>query len=234
MIMTFGPQMPAPGEKEGRFRSMRLLKNPISASLLGMNRAISVEGVATFESLSIDRAGTGYELMAAASPLTEATSDPLVVTPCPPANPAYARTLCVIDPPGDSSTDIDLRKVVLSFDANSGAYEMHLIADSDSPFVGEFRININFFNPEAEEVFRDVLNDYDLATAETQIVLTGICPGLLKWLPGDEVYLHSLDGGPNPPGTRFFRSAVSRFPMGFLDNEDMIAFKNRPLPAVVR
>jgi hypothetical protein len=48
--------------------------NPTTATLSGANTATAVDGAATFSGLSVNKAGTGYTLTAAASGLPEATS----------------------------------------------------------------------------------------------------------------------------------------------------------------
>jgi hypothetical protein len=48
--------------------------NPSAATLFGTKTVTAVNGVATFSTLSIDKAGTGYTLQASASGLTSATS----------------------------------------------------------------------------------------------------------------------------------------------------------------
>jgi hypothetical protein len=55
--------------------------NPGSSTLSGTAAVPAVAGVATFSSLSINNAGTGYTLIAAAPSLTSATSATFNVTP---------------------------------------------------------------------------------------------------------------------------------------------------------
>src|SRR5207253_10986976 len=52
----------------------------------------AVNGMATFPSLSVDKAGTGYTLRATASGLTDATSSTFNVTPPPNQSPVAAFT----------------------------------------------------------------------------------------------------------------------------------------------
>src|SRR5439155_221175 len=65
--------------------TMVLGANPTGATLGGTTRVAAVDGVASFASLSINKAGT-YTLTASASAsgLTSATSDPFDITPGPP------------------------------------------------------------------------------------------------------------------------------------------------------
>jgi hypothetical protein len=55
--------------------------NPAGGDLSGTTTVTANSGVATFANLSIDRAGTGYRLSAAASGATEGTSAPFAITP---------------------------------------------------------------------------------------------------------------------------------------------------------
>ncbi len=66
--------------------------NPGSATLSGTATANAVAGVATFSTLSLDRAGTGYDLTASSGALTGATSSAFDITP------AAAAALVVIAP----------------------------------------------------------------------------------------------------------------------------------------
>src|SRR6267142_311740 len=57
--------------------------NPAGGTLSGTKIVTAVNGVATFSTLSIDRAGNGYTLVATATGLTGATSAPFNITPRP-------------------------------------------------------------------------------------------------------------------------------------------------------
>jgi len=63
--------------------------NPASGTLSGATNAAAVNGVATFSTLSIDKAGSGYTLTAAASGLTGATSGAFDVTAPPATHVAF-------------------------------------------------------------------------------------------------------------------------------------------------
>ena len=63
----------------GNTVTIALAGNPGGATLSGTKTVAAVNGVATFSNLSLDRAGTGYTLMASASGLTSATSLPFDV-----------------------------------------------------------------------------------------------------------------------------------------------------------
>lgn len=56
------------------------LQNAAGASLSGTTSVATVGGVATFSSLSVNRAGSGYRLAAAATGVSGATSDPFTVS----------------------------------------------------------------------------------------------------------------------------------------------------------
>src|SRR5205807_3328337 len=59
--------------------SLTLGTNPSGATLSGTTTVGAVDGVATFDNISIDRPGSGYSLAAAASGLTSLASTPFVV-----------------------------------------------------------------------------------------------------------------------------------------------------------
>ena len=146
---------------------------------------------------------------------------------------AGQRELVVEDPLGDNTGLTDLAKMTLRFDPRTGNYEILLSATAAQPFQGEFRVNINLFNPARQSFFADTMNDIRLETPTTTLRLTGYHPALRSWLPGDQVHTNSLGGTPNPTGSTLFRSGVSHFPMGYLTNEDVIAFADVTVPAVV-
>jgi hypothetical protein len=141
--------------------------------------------------------------------------------------------LTVEDPLGDNTGPTDVTGMTLRFDPQTGLYEVILSASAVQPFQGEFRVNINLFNPMRQSFFHDTMNDIRLATPTTTVRLTGYHRALRDWQPRDEVYTNSLGGTPNPAGSTLFRSAVSHFPMGFLTNEDVIAFADVAAPAVL-
>jgi hypothetical protein len=57
------------------------LTNAAGATLAGTTTVAAVAGVATFSTLAVDKAGTGYQLAATATGVTSATSDPFAITP---------------------------------------------------------------------------------------------------------------------------------------------------------
>ena len=63
--------------------TVAIAKNPGGGTLSGTTTVATVAGVAAFNDLSIDRTGTGYQLLATASGLSSATSNGFVVTAGP-------------------------------------------------------------------------------------------------------------------------------------------------------
>jgi len=130
------------------------------------------------------------------------------------------------DPVGDYTGTIDVTGMSFDFDNTTGNYTITLTATTANPFVGQFRVNVNLFNPDAiaaDSLFSDASNDYNLAAATTSLTLTGTNPHLLAWHTGDRVATNSFPFG-DPPGVTLFRSTVTNFPIGFLTNEDAIAY----------
>ena len=124
-------------------------------------------------------------------------------------------------------------EMTLQFDDISGVYEISLKASDSSPFVGDFRINVNLFNVDAGSFFGDTTHDYSVFMPTTVLTLTGTSPQLTSWSIGDRVYTNSLFGTPNPANVSLFRTSVSSIPHGFLVNEDYVAFVDPTKPAMV-
>src|SRR5207249_1986474 len=61
--------------------TMAIGTNPASGSLSGTTTVAAVNGVATFSTLSLNRAGAGYTLTASATGLTSATSNAFNISP---------------------------------------------------------------------------------------------------------------------------------------------------------
>ena len=61
--------------------TVTLGSNPGGGTLLGVTTVNVVRGVASFDDLAIDRASSGYTLVARSGSLTEATSVPFAVAP---------------------------------------------------------------------------------------------------------------------------------------------------------
>ena len=133
------------------------------------------------------------------------------------------------DPVGDSTGTIDVTQLVVIYDSVTGQYKATLTATNAQPFLAGFRVNLNLFNPSrlpAHSYFGDTLNDYNLATAKTKLILTGSNPSLPFWQVGDVVATNTAaSGGQNPPGSTLYRCNVLSTPFGgFLTNEDAIAY----------
>jgi len=128
------------------------------------------------------------------------------------------------DPVGDNTGPIDVTQMSVTFDNGTGAYEIVLRATTLEPFLSQFRINVNLWNPTASSFFQDAGNDFNLSTGVTVIVLTGTNLNLPAWHAGDVVATNTLAGLGNPPGSTFFRTSVISPPFTFLTNEDAISF----------
>jgi len=88
---------------------------------------------------------------------------------------------------------VDLVGLELVFSNTTGDYEITLYATPQNPFIGGFRVNVLLFNPDTGSLtpdpalFVDSLNDFVLATASTEVTITGTDPRLLAWDLGDRV-----------------------------------------------
>ena len=138
------------------------------------------------------------------------------------------------DPVGDNSGNIDVRNMSLVFDDQTGNYMLTVGATESKPFLGNFRININLFNPDTgptssnPSYFGDTFNDYNLATPTTELVLTGINANLTSWGIGDRVATTTLSGLGNFDDASFFRTAVGDLPLGpIFVREDIIGYDDR-------
>ncbi|MBI5085121.1 MAG: PEP-CTERM sorting domain-containing protein [Acidobacteria bacterium] len=138
---------------------------------------------------------------------------------------AAALMLSISDPVGDSTGVVDATGLTMWFDNTTGDYTIKLTADAANPFIGTFRINLNLFNPDTGSVaqdpsyFVDTMNDYDLASPVTEIILTGTNTRLISWGAGDRVAYTSTPLG-NPTGIALFRSGVWS-PLPLAGTEDM-------------
>lgn len=133
---------------------------------------------------------------------------------------ANARSLVFsfTDPQGDQQGRIDVTSMTVTFDDTTGDFAIILRADAEHPFAGQFRVNINLFNPDAMLPGNDrstvsiTLKDYNLVTPTNTLQLTGTVPNLQGWGLGNRVAASSPPFG-NPPGTSLFRSAVEDLPV---------------------
>ena len=81
--------------------------NPGGGTLSGTTSSVASNGVATFSGLSIDRAGNGYTLTAAASGLSGATSGAFNITTTPPPPPPPATQLAfTVQPSNTEAGDV--------------------------------------------------------------------------------------------------------------------------------
>ena len=152
----------------------------------------------------------------------------------------YAQELMVSfsDPVGDHSGNVDLMDMTMTFDGNTGDYEIALVAVPKAPFNGSFRVNINLFNPDTGTTardpayFQDSSNDFDLEAPVLTLSLSGVNERLTHWDAGDRVAASTSILG-NPDGTSLFRSSVLDLPItgcgplppsGNICDEDAIAF----------
>lgn len=158
------------------------------------------------------------------------------------AGPPPPHTLSFSDPIGDPTGSIDVTGMVMSFRSNSGEYTIVLTADAAHPFLGQFRVNINLYDPSApsgQSTFQHVAqssafdpkankgNDFDLPVAQTTLTLTGHNQVLKSWKAGDLVATSTWAGLGNPPGAALFRSSVDGLPFTFLTNEDVIGYNDQ-------
>ena len=146
--------------------------------------------------------------------------------------------LLVDDPRGDHTGLSDIDYMRLAFNKVTGEYRITIVSYQDAPFRDSLRVNINLLNWDLGTArypafFCDTMNDMMIAGSTTTLVLEGVDDRLLAWEEGHRVLTNSLGGTPNPEGASLYRSSVTHFPMGFLSNEDVIAFASRTKPAVI-
>jgi hypothetical protein len=154
---------------------------------------------------------------------------------------AQALTVSFTDPVGDQTGTIDVIGMVMTF-SKTGHYKIELTASADHPFLGEFRVNINLYNPTVPPkarflsvackncaVFDPAVNhsDFNLTVPTTTLTLmTGKSKVLKTWDKGDQVAISSFAGLGSPAGVSTFRSEVANMPFTFLTNEDTIGYNN--------
>jgi len=132
------------------------------------------------------------------------------------------------DPVGDHHGSIDVVGLDFTFDHGTGDYTILLTADAANPFRGNFRININIFNPDTGVLvdnpayFEDTSNDYDSLPSVTTLTLTGTNVKLRSWDIGDRVATSWLPFG-YPTDRGPFSSMVWDLPELYPE-EDLIAF----------
>ena len=94
------------------------------------------------------------------------------------------------DPVADQTGSVDVTEMNFLFDTDTGNYTVILSAAPDAPFLGQFRVNVNLYNPDvlpAYSYFQDTFNEFDLSTATYRIKLTGTNPSLQYWAMGHRV-----------------------------------------------
>jgi len=154
---------------------------------------------------------------------------------------AQARTLAFTDPIADQTGTVDVIGMVMTF-SKTGHYRIDLTASPDHPFVGQFRVNVNLYNPEVSAkarffsfackncaVFDPAINhsDFNISVPTTTLTLMkGKSKVLKTWDKGDQVAISSFAGLGTPPGVSVFRSAVANMPFSFLTNEDTLGYNN--------
>ncbi|MFN2398851.1 MAG: hypothetical protein ABR543_09480 [Gemmatimonadaceae bacterium] len=202
----------------------------------GLSPVLALYGrrIATFSALASALVTFGCGEPTATSPQLPQAPQPDLATTA-----TYPMTLSVLDPVGDQTGPIDVVSMVMNFDNTTGQYEIIITADTSHPFVGLYRVNINLYNPDVttypvSSFFSDAMNDSTITTPTTSIILTGTNSVLLAWNSGHRVFTNSLAGTGNAPGISLFRSSVNGFPLGFLTNEDVIAFANLAQPATIQ
>ena len=152
-----------------------------------------------------------------------------------------ARTVSFTDPVADQTGTVDVIGMVMTF-SKTGHYRIDLTSSADHPFVGQFRVNVNLYNPEVSskarffsfackscQVFDPAINhsDFNLTVPTTTLTLkTGKSKILKSWDKGDQVAISSFAGFGSPAGVSVFRSAVANMPFTFLTNEDTIGYNN--------
>jgi hypothetical protein len=77
--------------------SVALAANTAGGTLSGTTTVTAVDGVATFPGLSIDKAGTGYTLVASASGLTSSTSTAFSITQATTTLPQFGHVVIVVE-----------------------------------------------------------------------------------------------------------------------------------------
>ncbi|MCA9240603.1 MAG: hypothetical protein KDA37_10400 [Planctomycetales bacterium] len=107
--------------------------------------------------------------------------------------------------------------MTLTLNNLTGDYQAVLTTTPARPFAGDFRVNLNLFNPDVgsttawESFFSDTLNDLHLASPSQRLILSGSMPRLSGWRAGHRVSSHSGPFG-NPDGISLFHSEVRNTP----------------------
>jgi len=122
------------------------------------------------------------------------------------------------DPVGDNTGAIDVTAMSFDFDNATGDYTITLTATTANPFVGQFRVNINLFNPDAitiANLFSDALNDFNLASpTTTSLTLTGTNP----------IFWHGMQATGLPLTTSLLAIRLPLPPLGLQQPTFQLAF----------
>jgi hypothetical protein len=128
--------------------------------------------------------------------------------------------------PDIPASGIDLEELTLLWGPDTGDYTLIWRASPAQPFIGNFRLNANLFNADAEastSFFSDTFNDYSLVQPQTIIIENGSsAPQLTSWLDGDRI----ASACPEPLGCP---PLVSVFWSGLLAG-DVIEPQVQPVP----
>jgi hypothetical protein len=122
------------------------------------------------------------------------------------------------DPVGDHTGIVDVVRMNFTFDPMTGEYTILLTADPANPFRGDFRVNINLFNPDTgttaqnPSFFEDHMNNYYSVLPVSTLTLTGTNTRLLSWDRGDRVATATWPFG-TPDGIGSFGSSVGDLPV---------------------
>jgi hypothetical protein len=143
--------------------------------------------------------------------------------------PVFTHTLRVDDPAGDNTSPIDVRRMVMDFNPSTGNYQI-IIAAPVSPFIGNFRVNVNLLNGFTGVLFSDNVRDFGYTSPVALVRLAGTNSLLSTWAAGHNIQPSRLNP---PPGFQLFWSAVTTLPCACNVSEDAIAFANRDQPAQV-
>lgn len=163
--------------------TVALAGNPGGASLSGSATTTSTGGVAAFEELSLDRAGSGYTLSASASGLGDVTSDPFAVTPAAPTR------LAVVSQP-------DTVEGLVSF---GSALEVE-VQDAFGNLVSDAAVVVQVAVASAPAGVTDVSDDEGLAGNVSRQTNNGaaVFTDLRIGLPGDGWVLEATSAGLDP------------------------------------
>lgn len=129
-------------------------------------------------------------------------------------------TFAFADPAGDGHSSGDLQGMRVHFDDATGDYSIELRAHPTQPFLGDFRVNVNLFDPDLgtsdpdPAFFQDTGNDFNFAAPSTRILVTGTNSRLTSWNAGDRVAPNHEPFGSPSGGTGSFATGLMNLPGG--------------------